>query len=170
MIRPVQPRHLLLVRHAKAADGPLDVERPLTERGTGQATAIGTRLGKSGPAPDRVVVSPARRAAQTWELASAQLGSGPAPAVDERIYENTVEALLAIIRETPDDVRTVAVVGHNPSIGELAHVLDDGTGAAAARQDLESGFPTGAVAVFDLTTPFSDLGPGGGTLKDFVVA
>ena len=165
----MQPRRLLLVRHAKAADGPVDVERPLTERGTGQATAIGARLGQAGLAPDRVVVSPARRAVQTWELAGAELGNGPAPSVDERIYDNTVEALLAIIRETPDDVRTVAVVGHNPSIGELAHVLDDGDGTAAARQTLESGFPTGTVAVFDLTTPFDELEPGTATLRDVVV-
>ena len=49
-------------------------------------------------------------------------------------------------------MRTVALVGHNPSIGELTHVLDDGDGEAAARQALEAGFPTGTVAVFDLTT------------------
>ena len=165
----MQPRRLLLVRHAKAADGPVDAERPLTERGTRQATAMGARLEKAGLAPDRVVVSPARRAAQTWELASAQLGTAPPPIVDERIYDNTVEALLEIVRETPDDVRTVALVGHNPSIGELTHVLDDGDGEAAARQALEAGFPTGTVAVFDLTTPFGELEPGTATLRDLAV-
>jgi phosphohistidine phosphatase len=165
----MQPRRLLLVRHAKAADGAVDAERPLTERGTHQATAIGARLEQAGLAPDRVLVSPARRAAQTWELASAQLGTAPPPIVDERIYDNTVEALLAAIRETPDDVRTVAVVGHNPSIGGLAHDLDDGAGDAAARHALHDGFPTGTVAVFDLTTSFGELEPGDGTLTDFAV-
>lgn len=163
------PRRLLLVRHAKAADGAVDAERPLTERGTRQATAMGSRLEQAGLAPDRVLVSPARRAAQTWELASAQLGTAPQPIVDERIYDNTVEALLAAIRETPDDVRTVAVVGHNPSIGELTHVLDDGEGSPTARHDADAGFPTGAVAVFDLTTPFGEVQPGTATLNDFAV-
>ena len=117
--RPVQPRRLLLVRHAKADDGQVDAERPLTERGTRQATAVGAWLGQAGLVPDQVVVSPARRAAQTWELASAQLAPAPQPVVDARIYDNTVEALLAVVRATPEDVRTVAVVGHNPSMGEL---------------------------------------------------
>ena len=165
----MQPRRLLLVRHAKAADGPVDAERPLTDRGTRQATAIGARLEQAGLAPDRVLVSPARRAAQTWGLASAQLGAAPPPITDERIYDNTVEALLAAIRETADDVRTVAVVGHNPSIGELTHVLDDGEGSPSARRDANAGFPTGAVAVFDLTTPFGEIEPGTATLSDFVV-
>jgi phosphohistidine phosphatase len=165
----VLPRRLLLIRHAKAADGPIDAERPLTERGTRQATAMGSRLEQAGLAPDRVVVSPAVRAAQTWELVSGQLGTAPPSTTDERIYDNTVEALLAIIRETPDDVRTVALVGHNPSIGELAHDLDDGDGDAAARRGLDAGFPTGTVAVFDLATSFGDLGPGDGTLTEFAV-
>ena len=89
------------------------------------------------------------------------------PIVDARIYDNTVEALLAVLRETPEDVQTVAVVGHNPSIGELAAVLDDGQGIASARRDLAAGFPTGGVAVFSLAAPFAAIEPGGATLSDF---
>ena len=74
--------------------------------------------------------------------------AGRPPIVDPRIYDNTVEALLALIRETPEDVQSVAVVGHNPSMWELATVLDDGQGSASARKDLAAGFPTGGVAVF----------------------
>jgi phosphohistidine phosphatase len=165
----MQSHRLVLVRHAKAADGPVDAERPLTKRGTRHAAAIGAWLADAGLVPDRVAVSPARRAAQTWEGAAAALDEAPPPTVDERIYDNTVEALLAVLRETPEDVQTVAVVGHNPSVGELASVLDDGDGDAAAREDLEAGFPTGAVAVFDLTTPFGALEPGTATLSDFAV-
>ena len=39
------------------------------------------------------------------------------------------------------NVRTVAVVGHNPSIGELAGGLDDGRGDPEARRGVRSGFP-----------------------------
>src|SRR3712207_9462360 len=69
---------------------------------------------------DRVLVSPARRAVQTWEEAGAALSSAVQSIGDARIGDNTVEALLAAIRETPQDVLSVAVVGHNPSIGALA--------------------------------------------------
>ena len=167
--RPVQPRRLLLVRHAQAAHGQVDADRPLTERGTRQAAAIGARLAQTGLLPDRVVVSPARRARQTWELASVPLVPDLPPIVDPRIYDNTVEALLELIRETPDDVRTLAVVGHNPSVGLLSRGLDDGSGAPVARGDVEAGFPTGGVAVFALATSFADLVPGAATLTDFAV-
>jgi phosphohistidine phosphatase len=164
----VPPRRLLLVRHAKAADGRVDADRPLTRRGARRAAAIGSWLRQAGLVPDRVVVSPARRAAQTWEGAGTQLVPDLEPIVDPRIYDNTVEALLAAIRETPEDVRTLAVVGHNPSIGELARVLDDGQGGPTAR-DVHAGFPTGGVAVFALATPFAAIAPGLGRLTDFTV-
>src|SRR4051812_49694764 len=93
--RPVQPRRLVLVRHAQAGGGPVDADRPLTEQGARHAAAIGTWLARTGPAPDRVLVSPARRARQTWEEAAAALDPGSEPFVDERIYDNTVEAVLA---------------------------------------------------------------------------
>jgi phosphohistidine phosphatase len=164
------PSHrLVLVRHAKAAEGPVDAERPLTKRGNRQAAAIGAWLAQAGLVPDRVAVSSARRAAQTWAGAAAALKDSPPPTVDERIYDNTVEALLAVLRETPADVRTVAVVGHNPSIIELTHVLDDGSGDPAARRAAEEGFPTGCVAVFELTTPFDEVEPGTATLTDVAV-
>jgi phosphohistidine phosphatase len=158
-------RRLLLIRHAKAAAGGPDVDRPLTEKGARRAAAIGTWLEQAGLVPDRVLVSPARRAAQTWEQAGAVLAVPTT--VDERIYDNTVEALVAAIRETSEDVRTLAVVGHNPSIGQLSYDLEDGEGSAAARRDLEAGFPTGTVAVFTLATPFGEVGPGTATLTDF---
>ncbi|TFV88956.1 histidine phosphatase family protein [Blastococcus sp. CT_GayMR20] len=162
----MQPRRLLLVRHAEAAHGAVDADRPLTERGTRQAAAVGGWLTRAGLGPDHVVVSPARRAVQTWERAAARVGPDPSPVVDLRIYDNTVEALLAIVREAPDDVQTVAVVGHNPSIGLLASVLDGGGGSQAALRDLEAGFPTGTVAVFTLAVPFSEVAPGIATLVD----
>jgi phosphohistidine phosphatase len=165
----VQPRRLLLIRHAKAAVGPVDADRPLTKRGARRAAAIGSWLEQAEVVPDRVLVSPARRAAQTWERAAAPLVPGLRPIIDTRIYDNTVEALLAGIRDTPDDVRTLAVVGHNPSIAELTAVLDDGQGSPGARRDADAGFRTGGVAVFVVATPFAAIAPGVATLTDFTV-
>jgi phosphohistidine phosphatase len=159
----VEPRRLLLVRHAQAARGPADAERPLTERGERSAAAIGAWLARAGLTPDRVLVSPARRAVQTWERAGGELQTAVEPIADERIYDNTIEALLAVVQETPEDVRTLAVVGHNPSVGELAGVLDDG------RSDVGAGFPAGGIAVFTLPAPFAAIAPGAATLSDFAV-
>jgi phosphohistidine phosphatase len=165
----MEPRRLVLIRHAKAADGPVDAQRPLTDRGARRGTAIGAWLADAGLVPDRVVVSPARRARDTWERAAGRLPGAPRAVVDERIYANTVEALLAVVGEVPDDVPVLAVVGHNPSIGELAAALDDGQGDPAARRDVGAGFPTGGVAVFTVGPSFSAVAPGAGTLERFTV-
>ena len=165
----MQPRRLLLIRHASAAHGPVDAERPLTGSGAQHAGAIGSWLERAGLVPDRVLVSPAHRAAQTWEHAAAQLPTGPQPVTDPRIYDNTVEKVLATIREAPDDTRILAVVGHNPSIGELAAALDDGQGTPDARRAVDRGFPAGGVAVFELAVPFAAVAPGSATLSGFAV-
>lgn len=162
-------RRLVLVRHAKAAAAPVDADRPLTGAGARHAAAIGAWLEQAGVVPDRVLVSPARRTVQTWEHAGGALAEAPPPVLDARIYDNTVESLLAVVQETTNDVRTLAVVGHNPSIGELAADLDDGQGDPEARDDLGNGFPTGAVAVFSIATLFADLAAGAATLDRFAV-
>jgi phosphohistidine phosphatase len=165
----VQSTRLLLIRHAQAAGAPADRDRPLTEHGAHRATAIGSWLARGGYVPDRVLVSPAVRAAQTWAAAASSLAPDLAPTVDERIYDNTVEAVLAAITETSGGVQTLIVVGHNPSIGELSATLDDGEGDGSARRKLRAGFPTGAVAVFRVATPFAHLATGGATVEDFAV-
>jgi phosphohistidine phosphatase len=163
------PCRLLLIRHAKAADASPDRERPLTDKGRRAAGAIGSWLQASGRVPDRVLVSTALRARQTWAAAAESLGVDPEQAVDQRIYDNTVQALLDVIGELAGEAGTVAVVGHNPSMGELAFALDDGEGDDAARRQLQTGFPTGAVAVFRIDGSFDELGTGTATLEDFAV-
>lgn len=149
-------RRLVLIRHAKSADGPADVSRELHARGMRDRDAVGRWLAKVGVEPDRVVVSPAQRARQTWEGAAAHVAA-PAPVIDERIYDNDDDLLLELIRETPGGVQSLVLVGHNPSFGSLAHALDDGTGDDEARQDLLTGFPTSATAVFEFDGEWIDV-------------
>jgi phosphohistidine phosphatase len=166
----VTTRSLVLVRHAKSeSDGGVDARRPLAERGVADARAVGGWLAGHGLIPDRVVVSPARRARQTWDLARAELKEAPEPVVDERIYANTVGDLLAVVGETPPDVRTLVVVGHNPSMAELALALDDGRGDAGARTELGRKYPTSGVAVFAVDGEWAAVDGPAGTLTDFSV-
>jgi phosphohistidine phosphatase len=163
----MEPRRLVLIRHSTAADGPVDVQRPLAAQGRADAPAIGRWLAGAGLAPDRVAVSPAERALQTWDLAAAGVDAAPSPIVDPRIYDNRIDALLEVIRETPDDVGVLALVGHNPAMAELARYLDDGSGDSAARDQLAQKYPTSAVAVLDLSTPWAAVAAGAGTLATF---
>ena len=135
-------RRLVLIRHANTDEGSPDIGQQLTERGRDDAAGIGRRLAENDVVPDLVIVSPARRARQTWELASAELPTHPEVRVDDRIYANTVDDVLEAIRDTDDDVATLAVVGHNPSLGQLS-------GAAS--------FPTSAIGSFDVAVSWSLL-------------
>jgi phosphohistidine phosphatase len=155
-------RQLVLVRHSKAAHGTVDIERALTDRGRRDAAALGAWLAKAGLRPDRAVVSPARRAAETWRCAGQA-----ATVTEDRIYDNSVDDLLAVIGETPSDVQLLAIVGHNPSIGTLAAILDDGHGDVTARSELHQGYPTTAVAVFTLPGLFSELAAHSATLTHY---
>jgi phosphohistidine phosphatase len=152
---------LVLVRHAKSEGHRAeDHSRELAPRGRADAAAVQEWLAKHGISPDRVVVSSATRARQTWE--GARVGD-TTPVYDDRVYDASVKDLLEVLRETPAEVQTVVLVGHNPAVERLAWELDD---SEAARERTDSGMPTSAVAVFevdgwpDLTT---------GVLRQFAV-
>lgn len=162
-------RVLLLVRHAKAvAAAATDAQRPLADRGRRDARAAGKWLAGIGIMPDLAVVSPAVRARETW----AEIGQaleGHELQVDERIYENTVADLLAVIADVPEDVVTLALVGHNPSMHGLAVTLDDGNGDADGCAAIRSDYPTCAVALFDVPSSWPALASGSATLREFAV-
>jgi phosphohistidine phosphatase len=135
---PVRPEHILiLLRHAKSdwAGDEADVDRPLSKRGLRQAPLAGQWLAGQWLAGqwlahgvrgiDLVVVSPARRARSTWELASAELDDAPPTRIDDRAYAASASELLGIVRGLPDDAGTVVLVGHNPGIEDLAYLLAD---------------------------------------------
>ncbi|MFC5585479.1 SixA phosphatase family protein [Nitratireductor kimnyeongensis] len=70
-------KELLLLRHAKSSwDDPslADIERPLAPRGRRAAPLMGREILRRGWSPDYVLVSPARRAQQTWRLVAAEIG------------------------------------------------------------------------------------------------
>jgi phosphohistidine phosphatase len=65
-------RRLMLLRHAKTKnDAPSgrDQDRRLDNRGRNDAAEIGGWIGRHPPFPDSVLVSPAIRAHQTWQIA-----------------------------------------------------------------------------------------------------
>jgi len=66
-----------MLRHAEAEDGSPDAERPLTEKGSGQAQAAGRALVAMGVELDACVTSPKVRARDTAALACKELGIEP---------------------------------------------------------------------------------------------
>ena len=120
---------LVLMRHAKSdqSTGEADVDRKLNPRGRRQAPEAGRWLASNVDSIDLAVVSPAYRARETWNLASAELDVAPLAWFDRRIYNASVTDLLDVVHELPENARTVVLVGHNPGIEELASLLTNGS-------------------------------------------
>jgi phosphohistidine phosphatase len=115
---------LYLVRHAQAHPGDgsrPDRERTLDHRGEHDAAAMGRRWAGRLVAPERIVSSPARRALATAQAVAGGFGRPAGEvAVDARLYEATVDDLIAVVEALDDRCERVMLVGHNPGLSELA--------------------------------------------------
>ncbi|MFB7509189.1 SixA phosphatase family protein, partial [Streptomyces broussonetiae] len=137
-----EPRRIVLFRHAKA-DWPQvsDHDRPLAERGRMDAAVAGRKLADTGIAFDLALCSTAVRTRETWKLAVHELPERPRTVYEERVYEASPGELIALLNETPDDVRSVILIGHNPGIQGLAEVLSGSAEGDARERMNRRGFP-----------------------------
>ena len=146
---PPSERTLILLRHAKSdwSGGEADIDRTLNPRGQSQAPEAGSWLAEHMPTIDLAIVSPATRARATWALASAELGHSPEARIDDRAYAASVNDLLQIVQELPDELRNVILVAHNPGLEDLVSVL---TGESVS-------LPTSALAVLGVPGTWAEL-------------
>jgi len=158
------------MRHAIAEpSGETDFVRALAQRGWDDALEAGRWLADAGFVADSALVSAARRATSTW-LALAEGGSFDVEAsYSESLYAAGPETALDVVRETVDDLTSLVVVGHNPTMAYLAQLLDDGSGDAAAGREMTVGFPAGALAWFEVEGRWADLELAGARLVGFHV-
>jgi len=164
-------RRLLLFRHSKAEHpepGRRDHARALTERGRADAALIGAYMARHALVPDRALVSPAARSEETWKHAVAAFRSAPAATSDQRIYDASPQTLVGLIKETPDSVHTLLVVGHNPGLHELALLLI-ASGDIDTRERMREKLPTSGLAIIDFAFDnWAKLHPHSGRLERFV--
>jgi len=143
-------RRLFVIRHAKAEPhvGRGDHERRLTGRGRDDARQVAEALAARRMLPDLLIHSGAARARETAEIMAAAWRGKVALQEDDGLYDASLTTLLAHTRALPRGRECVGLVGHNPSLGELAAALT-GSGAAPDLRRLAAKYPTGAVAVLE---------------------
>lgn len=158
-------RQLIVLRHAKTEqDASSDRVRELTDRGRRDAAAAGRWLAEQDLAPDVVLTSPAARALSTALLVCDQLGTDPDVQVVEDLYGASVGEALDIVTGVDSDVRRVLLVGHNPTMEDLAHELQTDVSGLWADH-----LPTAGIAVLDLTEQWAELGLRSAVLADWYV-
>lgn len=152
---------LYLVRHAIAEERgdkwPDDEKRPLSLEGTARMRKAAKGLVRLGVRFDVVLTSPLVRARQTAEIVAGAFDARPAITVAESLAPGGTYADVLADLEKHVRRKRIALVGHEPDIGELAARL------AGSRHPLQ--FRKGAVCRVDVDT----LPPGRpGTLAWFL--
>jgi phosphohistidine phosphatase len=137
---------LYLVRHGVAEERgeawPDDAKRPLTDEGMSRLRKVTRGLAELGVSLDAILTSPLVRARQTADILAAGLDPTPVVVtVDALAPGGAYAALVAELGKHARRTR-VALVGHEPGIGELAARL------IGSRHPIE--FKKGAVCRIDL--------------------
>jgi phosphohistidine phosphatase len=108
---------LILWRHAEAEDHTNDLERALTPKGVKQAKRMGKWLRDRVPSDALVLASPAKRTRQTALALTSDFKVMP------ELVPNAGPEELLVAMDWPRGDRTMVVVGHQPTLGEIAALL-----------------------------------------------
>ncbi len=161
-------RTLLLLRHAKSdyPDGVVDHDRPLAPRGIREAGRAGDWIRANVADVDAVLCSTATRTRQTL----ARTGIDADVGYDHDLYDTTPGTVIRLINGVTDDVHTLLVVGHEPTMSMLALGLADPDGSdAGATERIGIKYPTSSIAVLRTAQPWHRLEPHSASLIAFHV-
>jgi len=155
-------KNLYLVRHAKSSwkDASLpDRQRSLNKRGLRNAPEMGQRLKQTNLQVDRIISSPANRALTTARLLASEIDF-PIDQIEQNeiLYFSSFIQMLELIRKTPDSVNNLMLVGHNPDMTALLHLL--------SRCDIAN-MPTCAIARLQFDSGWVELKAGEARLVDY---
>jgi phosphohistidine phosphatase len=129
---------LILWRHADAEPGMNDSKRELTDKGRRQAARVAKWIKRRIDKDWLVLASPAARAQQTAEALGVKF--------ETRIPLGTGTNPTAVLREAhwPDGRKNVVIVGHQPTLGQVAsQLLTDTKGDMAIKKGAAWWFSNG---------------------------
>src|SRR5262245_6853560 len=150
------PYELYLIRHAVAEERgdawPDDAKRPLSEDGASRMRKAARGIDRLGVTLDVVVSSPLVRAKQTAEIVAGAMNPRPPIVTAESLApDGTFQEIIADLEKQQSKRTRIAIVGHEPGIGEFAARL------IGSRHSIE--FKKGAVCRIDVDA-LPPSGPG----------
>ncbi len=129
-------KYFWLIRHAKtlqATASAHDFERKLSASGHVDGRRMAQYFADqvaadSSQCPEWLVTSAAKRAQETGQYVAEGFGiTVDQIVVTQALYLADPQTLLAVLRETPADINSVALVAHNPGLSWLVNRLAGGS-------------------------------------------
>jgi phosphohistidine phosphatase len=142
---------LAILRHAEAVPQHSELDdsaRALTEAGRDMSERMGRYFSDEGFVPDLALVSPSVRTRETFEGLQRGAGRDFKAEFPPELFHATCEGLDDLIVATPEKVKFLLVVGHNPGLAELA-VERAGKGKKSELAKMRGHFPAPCLAVID---------------------
>jgi phosphohistidine phosphatase len=163
-------KQLFVLRHAKSSwedPGLDDHDRPLAPRGRRAVKLLGEHIRESGITPDLVLCSSSRRTLETLE----GVGPGGQVLIEPALYSASATEIIERLRRVPEEVESVMVIGHNPTLQTLVLRLvgrDVAGSDGSYLADVQRKFPTGALATLSFDGAWSELTPGDAELAAYM--
>lgn len=122
---PKEERTLYLIRHSKVDDKDslaTDFEKHISKEGKEDAKLIGDKMLQRGIVLDKMLSSSAKRAESTSKRFAITLNFGEENVEHDTIlYKARTQDLIDVIRNLDPKFKSVAIVGHNPSMIQAAN-------------------------------------------------
>jgi len=155
---------LYLIRHAKSSwetPGQSDTDRQLVPKGIKKTKKIVDFLLKRNISIDLMLSSQAVRAYETAKIVAVGLNYPVEKIkIDRKIYDGYYDRILDLIYGTSNEVNSLMIFGHNPTITQLANLF--------LHPGIED-MPTSAVVCISFTTERWEQIPTSEAKQEFVI-
>ena len=151
--------HLWLIRHAKSSwssGARSDFERPLNSRGERDGARMQAWLAGQPNPIEWIWSSDAVRARATADFVARAFPDAVLEA-EHRLYGAAPETILQVVRETPANIETAAIVAHNPGITWCVNLL--------VGERVTENLPTFGAALLQWPGDAAALAPGNANLQ-----
>ncbi|MFC2100633.1 histidine phosphatase family protein [Bacteroidota bacterium] len=116
---------IFLVRHAKSSWQNPDLnddERPLLKKGENRTKLISKYLKENKIVPELLISSHAVRAYETAKIIAKSINYPENKIrIDKRLYEKGIKGYYNVIDDLQDEVSSIMLFGHNPTITSFAN-------------------------------------------------
>lgn len=117
-------KRIIFIRHAKTEQGEDDFNRELTKKGKATALMMAKRLKNRAICIDKIFTSSAKRALKTAQIFAKELEIKNLKR-SKKLYEANLENMVDFISKIDNNLETIMVVGHNPTLARICEFLSD---------------------------------------------